>query len=135
MGPELPRRPPPWTSFSNPYEDGSANEQDLRELVDYTLLAWEAWAYEQGCPRAENQTAWEFLAQLEQQLPEAADVLRQFALLHAQIVYGDQPLPIRQVHVTLRQVWDALSLLPAPEARATAGAVSPPSLKGQDSHL
>jgi hypothetical protein len=116
----LPRRPPPWTSFSNPYEDGSADERDLQEIVDYTLLAWEAWAYEQGCPRAESQTAWEFLAQLEQQVPEAAEVLRQFALLHARVVYGDQPLPLRQVHATLRQVWEALSLLPAPEAKATA---------------
>jgi hypothetical protein len=120
MTPILPRRPPPWTSFSNPYEDGSAEERDLQELVDYTLLAWEAWAYEQGCPRAESQTAWEFLAHLEQQVPEAAEALRQFAVLHARVVYGDQPLPLRQVHATLRQVWEALSLLPAPEARVTA---------------
>ncbi|MEJ5275923.1 MAG: DUF4129 domain-containing protein [Thermogemmata sp.] len=120
MAPLLLRRPPPWTSFSNPYEDGSADEQDVRELVDYTLLAWEAWAYEQGCPRADSQTAWEFLTQLEQQVPEAAEVLRQFAALHAQVVYGDQPLPLRQVHAILRQVWEVLSLLPAPEAQATA---------------
>jgi hypothetical protein len=106
-----PRRPPPTTSFSNPYEDGSAYQRDLRELVDYTLLAWEAWAWEQGCPRADSQTAWEFLEQLQVQLPEAAETLQKFAALHAQVVYADKPVSPRPAHATLRQVWEAFGAL------------------------
>ena len=110
--PPNPRRPPPWRSFSNPYEDGSAYQRDLRELVDYTLLAWEAWAWEQGCPRADSQTAWEFLEQLQAQLPEAAEALHQLATLHAQVFYADKPVSLRPAHATLRQVWEALGALP-----------------------
>jgi hypothetical protein len=123
VGPR-PRRPPPWASFSNPYEDGTADARDFSELVDYTLLAWEAWAYEQGCPRAESQTAWEFLSQLHEQIPEATDALQKFAALHAQVVYADKPLSVRQAHATLRQVWETLSLLPTSAAVASDGFTS-----------
>jgi len=75
------------------------------------LLAWEAWAWEQGCPRADSQTAWEFLEQLQVQLPEAAETLHQLATLHAQVVYADKPVSPRPAHATLRQVWEAFGAL------------------------
>ncbi|MCS7020800.1 MAG: DUF4129 domain-containing protein [Gemmataceae bacterium] len=103
-------RPPSWSSFSNPYTDGSAMRRPPQEVLDYTLLAWEAWAYELGCPRAANETVWEFLNRLATVQPEATAPLQQLAWLHAQVAYGAAPIPVQQLHSTLRLVWTCLPL-------------------------
>lgn len=125
----LQRRLPPWTSFTNPYVDGSAAQRSLSELIDYTLLAWEAWAYEQSCPRVESETAQEFLTRIGQWLPDAADTLYRFAWLHARATYGAVPLSAREAHAVLRQVWGVLERAPEP------GVAEPMLVTVHDDHM
>ncbi|MDW8243759.1 MAG: hypothetical protein RMJ88_11155, partial [Thermogemmata sp.] len=46
--------------------------------------------------------------------PEATAPLQQLAWLHAQVAYGATPIPVQQLHSTLRLVWKILDQLPQP---------------------
>jgi hypothetical protein len=86
----VPRRtiPPPFTSFTNPFDSGRADQMPVQDLVVYTFNALEAWAagFESG--RNPEQTPLEFANLLGDRIPDLALDVRRLARLYVQVAYG-----------------------------------------------
>src|SRR5207249_3276678 len=71
-----PLRPPrPFAVYSNPFTDGSADQRDGADLIRYSFAALEAWARENGHPRGEGETPFEFaqeVGEIDHDLQEPA---------------------------------------------------------------
>ena len=102
-----PVRPPPFTAYSNPFEDGTADGRDPAELVEYTFAAVDAWAWDRGHGRRPAETPLEFAARLGDEFPHLADALRRLANLYARMAYSTAPLPA-DTPEQLEQFWDQL---------------------------
>lgn len=102
-----PVRPPPFSEYSNPFEDGSAKTRRPAELVAYTFAALDSWAWDRGFGRNETETPLEFAGRLGEEFAELKPTLRRLANLYARVAYGDGQLPADTLKF-LEQVWDAL---------------------------
>jgi hypothetical protein len=102
-----PQRPPPFTAFSNPFEDGTAAGRDAAELVEYTFAALDSWAWDRGHGRPATETPLEFAARVGDEFPDLGATARQLAALYARVAYSDLPLPAGAPKL-LEQVWDQL---------------------------
>jgi hypothetical protein len=102
-----PPRPPPFSIFSNPFEDGSADGRDASELVEYTFAALDSWAWDRGHGRQEAETPLEFASRLGDEFPGLAANLRKLANLYARVAYSELPLPADTAWF-LEQAWDQL---------------------------
>jgi hypothetical protein len=102
-----PVRPPPFTVFSNPFEDGSADRREPAELVEYTFAAVDSWAWDRGHGRQPTETPLEFAARLGEEFPALAEALRRLANLYARVAYSTAPLPA-DTPAQLEQFWDQL---------------------------
>ena len=71
-----PVRPPPFHEFSNPFADGSAEGRDPAELVAYTFLALDSWAWDRDAGREPAETPLEFVARLADAVPRHRGGLR-----------------------------------------------------------
>ena len=67
--PLSPSRPPPFSAYSNPFADGTADEREPAELVAYTFEALDAWAWDRDHGRAAAETPLEFAARLGKRFP------------------------------------------------------------------
>jgi hypothetical protein len=105
--PPGPVRPPPFTTFSNPFEDGTADGREPAELVEYTFAAVDAWAWDRGHGRQPTETPLEFAARLGEEFPALAEALRRLANLYARVAYSTAALPA-DVPAQLEQFWDQL---------------------------
>ena len=97
----------PFTSFANPFRNGSAAQQSPEELVRYSFEALEAWGREHDLGRHPEETAIEFARRLGQAMPALDTEVNQLAGLYARAAYArgrltDSLLP------TLQQFWDRL---------------------------
>jgi hypothetical protein len=102
-----PVRPPPFTVFGNPFEDGTAEGRDPAELLEYTFAAVDSWAWDRGHGRQPTETPREFAARLGEEFPALADELRRLANLYARMAYSTAPLPA-DTPAQLEQFWDQL---------------------------
>ena len=102
-----PQRPPPFHEFSNPFADGSAEGRDPAELVAYTFLALDSWAWDRDAGRDEAETPLEFVSRLAGEYPDVAEPLARFARLYATVSYSDAPPPDDTL-AALEDTWDAL---------------------------
>src|SRR5262249_43732233 len=62
-------RPPPFSSFGNPFRDGSARRMSLEELVEYTFAAFDSWAWDRDRGRQPGETPNEFAARIGRDFP------------------------------------------------------------------
>jgi hypothetical protein len=102
-----PQRPPPFHEFSNPFTDGSAGGRDPAELVAYTFLALDSWAWDRDAGRDEAETPIEFVSRLIDAYPDIAETLARFARLYAKVSYSDSPPPDDTLEA-LEETWDGL---------------------------
>jgi hypothetical protein len=97
----------PFSSFSNPFADGSAGRRSTRELLRYTFAAVQAWARERGLGRLPGETALEFVQRLSGDVPALEDELRRLVMLYGRSEYARGGLPANALDA-VRQFWDRL---------------------------
>src|SRR5579872_344949 len=102
-----PVRPPPFHEFPNPFADGSANRREPAELVDYTFLALDSWAWGRECGREPTETPLEFARRLGEAFPELAEILSRFAKSYARVTYSVFPLPDNTLAM-LEEMWEGM---------------------------
>jgi hypothetical protein len=107
VAPLGPQRPPPFHEFSNPFTDGSAGGRDPAELVAYTFLALDSWAWDRDAGREESETPLEFVSRLIDAYPDLGETLARFAKLYARVSYSDSPPPEDTLEA-LEETWDGL---------------------------
>jgi hypothetical protein len=100
-------RPPPFDAFSNPFADGSAKQREPRELIEYTFLALEAWAWDRSVPRESGETATEFVARLGEEYPKLDAPGQVLAKLSAHALYSRGAVP-KDTEWMLPKLWAAL---------------------------
>jgi hypothetical protein len=102
-----PLRPPPFHEFSNPFNDGSADGRSVADLVAYTFMALDSWAWDQNCGRDLTETPLEFCTRLAEAFPDIAEALGNFGRVYACVNYsnGKPPADSRQI---LEQTWEGL---------------------------
>jgi hypothetical protein len=101
------RPPRPFSSFRNPFDDGSARRRSPEEVVRYTFAALQAWAHEHDLGRPPEETPLEFAARVGDEVPSLDEDARQLALLYARAVYARGSLPAQSLE-TMRQFWGKL---------------------------
>jgi hypothetical protein len=97
----------PFSSFSNPFADGSASRGSARDLLRYTFAAVQAWARERGLGRQPAETALEFVQRVSGEVPALEDELRRLVMLYGRSEYAHGGLPANAVDA-VRQFWDRL---------------------------
>ena len=81
-------RPPiPFERFQNPFKSGEA-QKSLHRLVDYSMLALEAWAREFGIERREDETPNEFARRLKSVDPQVARLAKTLGDLYNQCAFS-----------------------------------------------
>src|SRR5262249_4740517 len=85
--------PRPFTAFSNPFADGTASGRTPRELVRYTLAAFQPRGAERDLGRQPGETALEFADRVGGELPALEPDALRLALLFAQAAYARGELP------------------------------------------
>jgi hypothetical protein len=107
VGPTAPVRPPPFSAFSNPFADGTAEQRDPAELIAYTFEALDAWAWDRGAGREPAETPLEFARRLGEAFPDLAEAFGKLAGLYARMAYSDLPLPDATL-ATLEDGWEQM---------------------------
>jgi hypothetical protein len=102
-----PVRPPPFSEFPNPFADGSAERREVAELVDYTFLALDSWAWDRGFGRDPTETPLEFTWRLGEEFPDLAELLNRFAKSYARVTYSEFPLPDGTLAM-LEEMWEGM---------------------------
>jgi len=105
--PLAPVRPPPFHEFPNPFTDGSAERREVAELVDYTFLALDSWAWDRDCGRDPTETPLEFARRLGEAFPDLAEILNRFAKAYAKVAYSEYPLPDDTLKM-LEDMWEGM---------------------------
>ena len=77
------------------------------ELVAYTFLALDSWAWDRDCGREPTETPLEFAARLGEVFPDLAEAFTRFARVYARVSYSDAPPPADTLAV-LEETWDGL---------------------------
>src|SRR4029434_1749923 len=83
--PQAAVRPPPFTDYSNPFADGSAERREPAELIAYTFEALDAWAWDRDAGRDSSETALEFARKLGEAFPDHAEVFAKLANLYTRM--------------------------------------------------
>lgn len=98
--PQGPQRPPPFSEYSNPFADGSAETRDTGELIAYTFEALDAWAWDRDAGRNLTETPIEFAERLGAEFAP-------LALLVTRSAYSELPLPKNALAV-LEAAWEQM---------------------------
>jgi hypothetical protein len=102
--------PPPFSSFNDPFLDGSARRLNRVQLVRYTFEALEAWAREQGLPRSGEQTPLEFASELGQRVPKASKDVSETAQLYTRVAYA-RGNPTEESLAILERMWRRMNVM------------------------
>jgi hypothetical protein len=105
---EVPLRP--FAAFRNPFRDGSAAKRSPQDLVQYSFAALQAWAFERGLARADDETPLEFAFRLGEELPPLNEDVRKLAILYARVVYARGSLPAGSPAM-VEQFWNQLEAM------------------------
>ena len=104
------RRPKPFADFRNPFDDGSAAGQSPDDLVRYSFLALEAWAFERNLARRPDETPLEFAYRLGREIPPLERDAQRLTVLYARLAYARRRLPEGSRDV-IREFWTQLELV------------------------
>ncbi len=96
-----------FSSYDNPFRDGSAGRRPIKEVVCYTFDALQAWAREHGLERRPEETPLEFAARIGEEHPTLEADVRRFASLYARAAYDYSPLPAAAAE-QVRRFWERL---------------------------
>ncbi len=99
--------PTPFSSFANPFRDGSSAEQSPEELVRYSFEALEAWGREHELPRTPEETALEFARRIGHATPGLDADVKRLAGLYVRAAYGRGRLTQAAIP-TIQQFWERL---------------------------
>lgn len=102
-----PVRPPPFSAYSNPFADGTADDRDPAELIAYTFEASDAWAWDRDAGREPAETPLEFAQRVGESFPDHAEALARLATLYTRVAYSTLPVPNSAVTV-LEEVWEQM---------------------------
>lgn len=86
-------RPKPFADFSNPFRDGSYRTRDLPELVRYTFMALDAWAWDIDQGREPGETPNEFATRLSIDHVDLDSTPSDIVKLLMQCQFSQQRLP------------------------------------------
>jgi hypothetical protein len=100
-------RPRPFASFQNPFTDGRADHLPPDEVVRYTFVALQSWAWERGLARQPQETPLEFAGRIGLEMPGLDADARRLAALYARAVYARGTLPASSLGA-VRQFWEKL---------------------------
>ncbi len=101
-------RPRPFSSFANPFHSGTASSPE--EVVRYSFEALEAWGYERGVSRQDDDTPLEFADRIGFEQSELANVARRLAARYARAAYGRGKLPPTALDA-VKQFWQKIESL------------------------
>lgn len=93
--------------LQDPFATGHASSWSPEELLRYSFDALQAWGYEHGFPRKQQQTPNEFASALSREFPSLRNDAVMVADLYSQWAYGGKP-PSRHSTELLRQFWRSL---------------------------
>lgn len=97
----------PFSAFSNPFSDGTAEGRDPGELIAYSFEALDAWAHDRSVGRDPTETPIEFALRLGDLFSEQEEEFARLALLYTRMAYSTQPVPADAL-VQLEAVWDQM---------------------------
>jgi hypothetical protein len=97
--------------FSDPFMSGLAARASAEELVRYSFEAMEAWASDNGLPRGDDQTAYEFARTLGSRAPQIAGPAKTLADLYSRAAYSPASLP-ENTAAQLQPLWQAFYAQP-----------------------
>jgi hypothetical protein len=100
-----PRRP--FSDFADPFASGLAARCSANELIRYTFEALEAWARENGCPRAPDQTPHEFAQRVATCQRSLGTDAHHLASLYARAAYAEAGPPASATE-PLKRLWRQL---------------------------
>ncbi len=106
--PTGPVRPPPFSTFTDPFAAGTAEGRDAAELVEYTFAALDSWAWDRATGRSADETPLEFAARLATEFPDHGADFRRLAGAYARVAYADGSVPAGTLKL-LEAVWDRLT--------------------------
>jgi hypothetical protein len=107
----VPIAPPrPFAAFSDPFLSGRAAQMSLPELVVYSFNGLEAWAEERRCGRRPDETPFEFVEHLVEQVPDLAAEAEQVARLYVQVAYAPTS-SVAEWEKPLEEFWSKLTAL------------------------
>jgi hypothetical protein len=97
----------PFADFPDPFATGAADRWSTDQLVRYSFEAFEAWARERGCPRAPEQTPYEFAKAMSLRERGLGRSALNLAELFNVSAYAGRSVGTPSV-ASLRQLWAAL---------------------------
>jgi len=106
---ELREKVPGFSSYSNPFSDGTVLRATPSEMVCLTFEALEAWAREVGHGRLPDQTPREFAANLSASHQQESGPIRRLATDYSRIAYGNLP-PNEEWREGLDRLWSWMIL-------------------------
>ncbi|MEE2844137.1 MAG: DUF4129 domain-containing protein [Planctomycetota bacterium] len=102
-------RPQPFASFNNPFQ--GTLKMSPREVIHYSFQALEAWAYEKGIERREDQTPNEFTREVAYNAKTIGTNIEQLGKLYSQEAYA--PNSVANSHLPeLQAFWSVLLTTP-----------------------
>jgi len=102
-------RPQPFASFNNPFH--GTLKMSPREVIHYSFQALEAWAYEKGIERREDQTPNEFTREVAYNAKTIGTNIEQLGKLYSQEAYA--PNSVANSHLPeLQAFWSVLLTTP-----------------------
>jgi len=96
-----------FSSFRNPFDDGSADRLPAEDVIRYSFAALQSWANERDLDRQSDETPLEFTKRLGADVPAMEADARQLALLYVRAVYSRGSLPASSLEA-VRQFWEKL---------------------------
>jgi hypothetical protein len=111
-------RPKPFGEFANPFTGGSGSRLAPAELVTYSFRALEAWGFERGCPRDQEQTPHEYAARLRGCAAPLGDEAQYLAGLYCRTAYSEQPVTPEHAQ-RLSRLWQLMETHRPPPVTST----------------
>jgi hypothetical protein len=105
---EFEERPPPFSNFSNPFENGTAKNMTLPQLIEYSFAALDAWAWDGDLGRKPAETPNEFAARIGEDCEDLNDESRALSMLYVRSLYSNSELPAKNAVETLKAFWTAI---------------------------
>jgi hypothetical protein len=112
----------PFSAFTNPFLDGTAERRSPAELVRYSFEALQAWARERDLGRQKGETPLEFVQRLTAEVPSLEAPTRRLAALYVRLAYARGSLPGSGT-ATVQQFWQQLNELAERPLSAGVGSV------------
>ena len=106
---------PAFSSFTNPFRNNMHERLELRELLQYTLAAMEAWGRENGCERQPDQTVLEFSREIGTVAPSLMQTAKELAILYDALAFSPSAAPAESARY-LQRIWGTLEKLPPQNA-------------------